>query len=153
MHSKELEWGSSSLKLEGAFQLGKMAKATHLPTQGRCKNVGNGCQRDSLEKYGPQIQHPCMLCDSDSHLSSHAEAVSHKYFVHGSEIMSSKRQTWNWVFGAPMEVIPTEAGTLTGEITKHRSWLTATRERTSVYTTNRRTHTQELLIIEQSKGF
>lgn len=152
MHSKELEWGSSSLKLEGAFQLGKMAKATHLPTQGRCKNVGNGCQRDSLEKYGPQIQHPCMLCDSDSHLSSHAEAVSHKYFVHGSEIMSSKRQTWNWVFGAPIEVIPTEAGMLPGEIAKHRSWLTATRERTSVYTTNR-THTPELLIIEQSKGF
>lgn len=34
MHNKELEWGSSSLKLEGAFQLGKMAKATHLPAQG-----------------------------------------------------------------------------------------------------------------------
>ena len=63
--------------------------------------------------------------------------------------MSSKRPTWNWVFAAPMEVIPTEAGMLTGEITKHKSWLTAVRERTSVYTTNR-THAQEFLIIEES---
>ena len=73
-----------SLKLEGAFQLGKMTKTTHLPTHGPCKNVGNGWQRDSLEKYEPQIQHPCMLFDSDSYLSTHAEAVSQKYFVNGS---------------------------------------------------------------------